>query len=126
MNEGEIMQESFVLDKTIDKIRARIKTQWVWAFLACVITGILTFGYTMSNHFLTADSLWNLVSDQDMITSGRQFLTYACRISTDYDLPWINGVLAIFYVAVASVFVVEGLSIKSKYLAALSGMIWKM
>ena len=117
------MQESFVLDKTIDKIRARIKTQWVWAFLACVITGILTFGYTMSNHFLTADSLWNLVSDQDMITSGRQFLTYACRISTDYDLPWINGVLAIFYVAVASVFVVEGLSIKSKYLAALSGMI---
>lgn len=117
------MQESFVLDKTIDKIRTKIKPQWMWAFFACVITGFLTYGYTMSNHFLTADSLWNLVSDQDMITSGRQFLTYACRISTDYDLPWINGVLAIFYMAVASVFVVEGLSVKSKYLAALAGMI---
>lgn len=115
--------ESFVLDKTIDKIRTKIKPQWVWAFLSCIITGFLTFGYTMSNHFLTADSLWNLVSDQDMITSGRQFLTYACRISTDYDLPWLNGVLAIFYLAVASVLVVEALSVKSKYLAALAGMV---
>lgn len=117
------MQESFLLDKSFDKIRAKVKPQWKWAFLACFITGIVTFGYSMTNHFLTYDSLWNLVSDQDMISSGRQFLTYACKISTDYDLPWLNGIFAIFYMALASVFVVEGLGIKSKYLAALSGMI---
>ena len=117
------MQESFVLDKTIEQFQSKIKPQWVWSFLACFIAGFLSFGYTVSNNFLTADSLWNIVSDQDMITSGRQFLTYACKISTDYDLPWLNGVFAIFYVAVASVLVVEGLGIKSKYLAALAGMI---
>ena len=117
------MQESFVLDRTIDRIKTKIKPQWQWAFLACFITGILTFGYTMTNHFLTYDSLWNLVSDQDMITSGRQFLTYACKISTDYDLPWLNGMLAIFYMSLTAVLVVEGLGIKSKYLSALAGMI---
>lgn len=117
------MQETFVVDKTIDKLRAKIKPQYKWAFLACFITGILTFGYTITHHFLTYDSLWNLVSDQDMITSGRQFLTYVCTISTDYDLPWLNGLLAIFYMSVTSVLVVEGLEIKSPYLAALAGMI---
>lgn len=117
------MQETFVLDKSLENIRAKVKPQWKWAFLACFITGILTFGYTMTNHFLTYDSLWNLVSDQDMITSGRQFLTYVCSISTDYDLPWLNGILAIFYMSLTAVIVVEGLDIKSKYLAALTGMI---
>ncbi|MBQ8038712.1 MAG: glucosyltransferase domain-containing protein [Lachnospiraceae bacterium] len=117
------MQETFVLEKTIDRIRSKIKPQWKWAFFACFITGILTFGYTMTNHFLTYDSLWNLVSDQDMITSGRQFLTYACKISTDYDLPWLNGILAIFYMSLTAILVVEGFGIKSKYLSALAGMI---
>lgn len=117
------MQEKFVLDKSMEQIRAGIKPQWKWAFLACFITGILTFGYTMTHHFLTYDSLWNLVSDQDMITSGRQFLTYVCRISTDYDLPWLNGILAIFYMSLVAVVVVEGLGINSKYLAALAGMV---
>ena len=117
------MQETFVLDKKIDGIIKKIKPQWKWAFLACFITGILTFGYTITNHFLTYDSLWNLVSEQDMITSGRQFLTYACKISTDYDLPWLNGIFAIFYMSITSILVVEGLEIRNKYLAALAGMI---
>lgn len=117
------MQETFILEKSLDNIKSKIKPQWKWAFIACFIAGILTFGYTMTNHFLTADSLWNLVSDQDMITSGRQFLTYACSISTDYDLPWLNGILAIFYMSVTSMLVVESFSIKSKYLSALTGVI---
>ena len=117
------MQEKFVLDSKIEGIRSKIKPQWKWAFLACFLMGVFTFGYSMTNHFLTYDSLWNLVSDQDMISSGRQFLTYACKISTDYDLPWLNGMLAILYMSLAAVFVVEGLGIRSKYLAALSGMI---
>lgn len=117
------MQEKFVLEKSLDEIRNKIKPQWKWAFLACFITGVLTFGYTMTNHFLTYDSLWNLISDQDMITSGRQFLTYVCKISTDYDLPWLNGILAIFYMALTAVVVVCSFDIKSKYLSAVVGMI---
>ncbi len=115
------MEETFVVDKFIGRIKETVKPQWKAAFLGCFIIGVLTFGYTITNHFLTYDSMWNLVSDQDMITSGRQFLTYACGISTDYDLPWLNGILAIFYMSVASVIVVESLGIKSKTLAVLAG-----
>ena len=64
--------------------------------------------------------MWNLYSDQNMITSGRQFLQFACGISSYYDLPWFNGLLAIFYLAITSVLVVEGLGIRSHINAALS------
>lgn len=57
--------------------------------------------------------MWNLYTDQNMINLGRQFLQYACGIGSYYDLPWLNGLLAIFYLSLTSVLVVEGLDIKS-------------
>ena len=83
----------------MDKWIKQMKSQWKAAFSGTFLIGFLTYFYTMSHHFLTYDSMWNLYSAQDMITSGRQFLTYACRISSDYDLPALNGILAIFYLS---------------------------
>lgn len=107
-------------DDILKRITGRIKPQWWVAFFACVVVGLLTYMYFMTSNFLTYDSMWNIYSDQDMISSGRQFLTYACGISSFYNLPWINGVLAIFYLALSSVVVVEGLGIQSKTGAALT------
>lgn len=115
------MQAIGCADDCIKKYYNKIKPQWKAAFIGTVIIGILTYAYTMSNHFLTYDSMWNLYSDQDMITSGRQFLMYACGISSYYDLPWINGILAIFYLALTAVVVTEGLGIQSKTGALLAG-----
>lgn len=113
------MQDELLINRIYNGVRSRIKPQWITAFVACMVIGLLTYGYTMANHFLTYDSMWNLYSDQNMISSGRQFLQFACGISSYYDLPWLNGVLAIFYLALTSVLVVEGLEIKSRVNAAL-------
>ncbi len=107
-------------DDILKRIAGKIKPQWWAAFFACVVIGLLTYMYFMTNNFLTYDSMWNLYSDQDMITSGRQFLTYACGVSSFYNLPWVNGVLAILYLALTSVVVVEGLGIQSKTGAVLT------
>ncbi len=115
------MEKEITVDHIIKGIGKKIKPQWWAAFFGCVIFGLMAYMYIMTNNFLTYDSTWNIYSDQDMITSGRQFLTYACGISSFYNLPWINGVLAIFYLALTSVVVVEGLGIESKIGAALSG-----
>lgn len=121
-NESEQnMQTIGCADDCIKKFYNKIKPQWKTAFIGTVIIGILTYAYTMSNHFLTYDSMWNLYSNQDMITSGRQFLMYACGIGSYYDLPWINGLLAVFYLALAAVVVTEGLGIQSKTGALLAG-----
>lgn len=114
------MSEKSAMDDIFREIKDRIKVQWVVTFVTCFYIGILTYGFLMSNHFLTYDSMWNLYSDQDMITSGRQFLTYVCRISSDYDLPWMNGVLAIFYLSVTSIFLVEIFEIRNNLSAALT------
>ncbi len=108
-------------DDICKKVYRRIKPQWWAAFWGCFIIGLLTYMYIMTNNFMTYDSTWNIYSDQDMITSGRQFLTYACGISSFYNLPWVNGVLAIFFLALTSVVVVEGFDIHSRIGAVLTG-----
>lgn len=90
-------------------------------FIGTFLIGILTYFYTMSNHFLTFDSMWNLYSKQDMLSSGRPFLTYACRISSDYDLPAVNGILAIFYLALTAVVLVDIYKIKNAIIGMLMG-----
>lgn len=88
-------------------------------FLSAIICGFISYGYLLTHNFLTYDSMWNLCSDQNMISSGRQFLMYACKISSDYNLPWLNGLLAIFYLAVNSCFLVRLLEVKEKVTAIL-------
>ncbi len=89
------------------------------AFISAIICGIFTYGFTLTHHFLTLDSMWNQYSDQNMITLGRQFLMFACRISSDYDLPWLNGMLAIFYLAINSALLVRLFNVKKTITAFL-------
>ena len=114
------MEKIITTDDICKRIVSKIKPQWKAAFFGGVIIGLLTYMYFMTSNFLNYDSMWNIYSDQDMITSGRQFLTYACGISSFYNLPWINGILAIFFLAITSVVVVEGLGIESKTGAVLA------
>jgi len=110
-----------VLDGMWGKIKSKIRPQWKAAFVSSFIVGLLAYGYMMTNHFLTYDSMWNQISSQNMITSGRQFLTYACGFSSYYDLPLVNGFIAILFLALTSVVLVEIFDIKSSVSAALTG-----
>ncbi len=105
----------------MDSLLAKCKSQWKTTFIGTFIIGFITYFYFMTNHFLTYDSMWNLYSEQDMISSGRQFLTYACGISSYYDLPALNGMLAIFYLSLTAVFLVEIFDVKSKVFGILLG-----
>lgn len=84
------------------------------AFLSACIIGFLTHAYVMTHQFLNYDAMWNLYSDQNMIASGRQFLQYACGLSSYYALPWLNGVLSILFLALTSVAVVSVFRIESR------------
>lgn len=115
------MENIVSLDDFLKRMCKKIKPQWWAAFWGSIIIGFLTYMYFLTSNFLTYDSMWNIYSDQDMITSGRQFLMYACGISSFYSLPWLNGVLAIIYLGLTAVVVTEGLDIKSKVGAILVG-----
>ena len=88
-------------------------------FLTAAAVGLFTHFLVLTNNLPNADAMTNFYFDQNMVTSGRWFLTIACGISSYFDLKWINGILSIFYLAVAAVVLVALFEIKDKLSMAL-------
>lgn len=99
------------------------KPQYLWAFFGTLITGLIAHLPAMTQNLPTYDTFWNIYSNQDMITSGRQFLTFACGISSFYNLPWINGLLALFFLGLTAVVITGLFEIEKPLPAALLGAV---
>ena len=84
-------------------------------FLTTIVVGLIAHFPVMINNFPNADAMGSLYFDQNMVTSGRWFLTIACGISSYFDLKWVNGVLSLLYLALASVVLVKFFEVKSKF-----------
>lgn len=109
------------LEKIWSSFIKKLKPETKYAFTGTFIIGLIAHLYAMTNNLLTFDSMWNIYSDQDMITSGRQFLTYACSVGSYYDLPLINGLLSILYLSLTAVVIVEAFNIEGKILPVIAG-----
>lgn len=99
----------------------KIKRNWKLAFISTWIIGMLVHMYKFTNTLWTGDSLYNFYSDQNMIGSGRWFLSIACGISSYYDLPWLIGAMSITYIACTAVILTELFQIRSKEMIVLTG-----
>lgn len=93
----------------------------MFPFTATFVLGLITHMFAMTHNFLTYDSMWNIYSDQNMITSGRQFLMFACGISSFYDLPWVNGILSLIYIGLTVALICRIFDIKDKVSVILIG-----
>lgn len=109
--------------KIFSNLSKEKKKYYQYVFLSTFIIGLLIHFYKMSNTLLNHDSIYNYYSDQNVIASGRWFLSVACSFSTWYDLPWVTGLFTIFFIALANVVVVDALKIKKFKIACLSGAI---
>ncbi len=86
-----------------------------------MIAGLIAHMPVMIHNYPTLDTFWNIYSDQNMITSGRQFLTFACAPTSYYNLTWVNGIVALFWLAVSAVILTELFHIEKKLPAAILG-----
>ena len=68
-------------------------------FLTTIVVGLLVHFPVMAGNLPNADAMSNFYFDQNMVTSGRWFLTIACGFSSYYDLKWLIGLLSIFFLA---------------------------
>ena len=116
MSEKTLMPEKFfaLLKSKINKIRTT-------AFLSALFCGIAAHFYRITNWLPNWDSLVFRSDPQHMEPLGRWFLSFASSLSTGYELPWLNGILALIFVALASVFVCETLDVKKRASAAMIG-----
>ena len=78
-----------------NRITAAQKT----AFLSAMITGLLVHAYKFLNTLPNHDAILNEYASQDLTASGRWFLSIACGFSSYFDLQWLNGLLAVFFIA---------------------------
>jgi len=109
--------------KIFSNLSKEKKKYYQYVFLSTFIIGLLIHFYKMSNTLLNHDSIYNYYSDQNVIASGRWFLSVACSFSTWYDLPWVTGLFTIFFIAFTNLVVVDVLKIRKLKTACLSGAI---
>ncbi len=100
--------------------RTRMKREYKLAFLSAFIMGLLVHLFKFTNVLPNHDTLYNFYSDQNMLGSGRWALQWACAFSGYYDLPWLNGMLAIVFLAVTAVVIVRLFKIQNPVVIVLT------
>lgn len=94
-----------------EKSPAQALTQWVrgirkeyrTAFIAAFVMGLLIHMPVLLSDIPNHDGLGSMYFDQNMITSGRWFLTVACGFSSYFTIPWVIGLLGLLFLSLAAV-----------------------
>ena len=91
----------------------QLNKQYKLAFIATFCIGLLTHMYMLTNKLPNHDYVYNIHGDQLSwpLSLGRWFLNVVTGISSYFSLPWVNGLLAILYLALASVFIIAVLEL---------------
>ncbi len=105
----------------IDFYRNKVKTEWKIAFISTVILGFLIHTYRFTNTLLNHDALYNYYSNQNIVGSGRWFLSIVCGFSSYFNLPWAIGVISIIFIALTTVVVNDIFEIKNPILIIIIG-----
>lgn len=104
--------------------RAKIKNTWKIAFFSAFILGILIHLPVMLSDIPNHDGLSSMYFDQNMITSGRWFLSIACGFSSYFTIPWIIGLIGLFWLGLAAAVLTEVLELTDPtVITAVSGLL---
>ncbi len=94
-------------------IKNKIKKQWKTAFLAAFVLGLCIHMPVMVSDIPNHDGLDSIYFDQNMITSGRWFLSVACGLSSYYSLPWVIGLLGMVFLGITAAVLTEYLELEN-------------
>lgn len=93
-------------------LNKKIKQQWRLAFFSAVGIGLLIHMPVLLSDIPNHDGLASMYFDQNMITSGRWFLTVACGFSSFYTIPWMIGLLGLLFLGLTAVALTELMEVK--------------
>lgn len=100
------------------------RREWKVAFLSAFLIGLAVHLPVMVSDIPNHDGLSSMYFDQNMITSGRWFLTVACGFSSYFTLPWLIGLLSLFFLACGAVALTELLELESTWAIVLCSGLW--
>lgn len=99
--------------ETLKKLNRKISSRQKMAFLAAYLIGLLVHLPAMLSDIPNHDGLASMYFDQNMITSGRWFLTVACGFSSYFTVPWIIGLIGLFFLGLTAAVLAELLELKN-------------
>ena len=108
-------------EKGLMQLKQHIAPRQKLAFLSAFLIGLMIHMPVMLSDIPNHDGLSSMYFDQNMITSGRWFLSVACGFSSYFTLPWIIGLLGLFFLGLTAAVLVELLDMKSPVMVVLSG-----
>ncbi len=108
-------------EKALKKINSYVLPQWKTCFFAGIIIGLIAHLYKITSWLPNWDSLVFRYDSQNMLGLGRWFLPVVCSFSSFYDLPFLNGIIAILFHALSAVVICKILNVQKKITAILIG-----
>jgi hypothetical protein len=112
------------VSKAIEKIKTGITAEDRTAFIAAFVSGLLIHIPAMLMDVPNHDGLDSMYFSQNMIISGRWFLSTVCAASSFYTVPWIIGLIGILELAIAAVLLVRIFETKDKIsICLISGLL---
>lgn len=91
-----------------------IRPEWKTGFFAAWIVGMLAHAYRFFNFLPSWDSMYNFTGTGATYMSGRVFLDFFSKISSKYDMSWVNGALSLLYISIAVVLLIDLFQIKGR------------
>jgi len=110
-------------EKVLKKIKTYVLPQWKVCFFSALIIGLIAHLYKITSWLPNWDSLVFRYDSQNMVSLGRWFLPVVCSFSSFYDLPLLNGLIAIVFHALGAVCICKILDVKKKITAGLIGAV---
>lgn len=110
-------------EKALKKLNSYIMPEWKVCFFTALFVGLFAHFYKISNWLPNWDSLVFRYDAQNMVSMGRWFLPVVCSFSSFYDLPFLNGIIAIIFHALSAICICKMLDVKSKITTGLIGAV---
>ncbi|MCR5619211.1 MAG: glucosyltransferase domain-containing protein [Lachnospiraceae bacterium] len=95
------------VNDALEKINKRITKEDRTAFVSAFLGGLLIHMPVMLKDVPNHDGLASMYFSQNMITSGRWFLSAVCAASSFYTVPWVIGLIGILELALTAVLLVR-------------------
>ena len=95
------------VNEAINRISKTLGKSGRTALFTAFFAGLFTHMSALVSDFPNHDGLASMYFDQNMITSGRWFLTIACGFSSYYTIPWLIGLLGLLFLGLAAACLTE-------------------
>jgi hypothetical protein len=102
-------------DEYLKKLWHGISYQVKITFLSSMVMGLIVHLFMITNMLPNHDTVYVISNARWLVFLGRWFSFVPGFLSSDYILPWISGLLSIFYIAISSCLVIKCLRINNTF-----------